>query len=487
MKKPLFCSVLLLGAVATASAHAAGYFTGNRGAHASGRAGAFVAKADDLSAVMYNPAGLSRIGTTLIHVGNRFSYNQHTFTRAPTNDTLIDDFGNPVPVRFAQVENQQPWQLLDPMLGVATNFGLEGWGFALAAYAPPGVARYQYPLNGGQRYMMVEREVMMINYAASAAWQWKDVFGLGLSLQAIAVPKVRYQLVVDATVFRAAANPVSSTLDMLATVEGSDLFTPSAIVGGWVRPLPFLEFGLSGQIIPADIVAASTLQIERVEGSGDVELLREGQPANDVTLRLPLPLTARAGVRYIHLRGEKELFDIELGAVYESWSRVDRFTMNSGGLMGVLPSVGVDLDVGVIPVEKQWQDTITLQLGGDVEVIPDRLTLRAGAYYETAVARRSHAHVDFPVGAALGGALGLSVFLGQLELGVAYEYRHQPTVAVSEAEGRVYQEVPGSTCQPPYTGPDCHPAYQGQPSPVVNGGTYDAYSHAATLDALYRF
>src|SRR5690606_37943873 len=137
----------------------------------------FVAKADDLSAVGLNPAGLTKTETTYIHIGNRFSLNQNTFTRAPTLDWGNTTNGVPPYVEFDSVESDVPFQPLDPIIGVGTNFGLPDWGFALAAYSPPGVSRQEYPVDGGQRYMMVSRNAMLINYALSAAWKPSESFG----------------------------------------------------------------------------------------------------------------------------------------------------------------------------------------------------------------------------------------------------------------------------------------------------------------------
>ena len=53
-----------LAAAATLAAPAladGGYFAGAQGARAAGRSGAFVARADDPTAIMYNPAGLAGI------------------------------------------------------------------------------------------------------------------------------------------------------------------------------------------------------------------------------------------------------------------------------------------------------------------------------------------------------------------------------------------------------------------------------------------
>ena len=57
--------VPLLSAVVPRTADAAGLFTADRGVRPLGRGGAFVAGADDLGAIWYNPAGLADAGTTL--------------------------------------------------------------------------------------------------------------------------------------------------------------------------------------------------------------------------------------------------------------------------------------------------------------------------------------------------------------------------------------------------------------------------------------
>ncbi len=472
----------------TSTAHAGGYFSGQKGARAAGRSGAFTARSDDLSALWFNPAGLSRMGTTVLHVGNRFSHQAHTFRRAPTLDWGNPTRGVPPYVEFSSVSNATPWQAADPLLLVGSNFGLEDWGFAMGVHPPAGAARVKYPVDGGQRYMMVARQAWILYYSLAASWKYRDKVGVGASLQWLHVPRLEYGVVIDANQFGGDANPVSSELDMHATTKGSDPFTFNTILGVWYRPVPFIEIAASGQIIPGQIKTRSKLSLDPLspEINEEVELTRDGEPANDVSLSLPLPLTARLGLRYLHLRGTRLVFDIELDVDYASWSVVDQFTVRSNGLVAEL--LAQRLDVGRIEIEKQWRDTVGVHLGSDVNVLPRRLTLRAGAAYESAVAKPSHAHVDFVSGHQLGGSLGASVLAGGFEVAVSYGYTHQLPITVSESDGRVYQEVPGSQCAPPYMDPDlCHPQYLGQPSPTANGGRYKASTHAASLDLMYRF
>ena len=477
--------------LATPAMAEGGYYSGTLGAEATGRGGAFTAKADDLTAVSYNPAGLAKIGATLIQVGNTFSCNASSFTRAPTLDYgqhPNSETGQYPLVPFAKVNNQQPWQTLDPMLGVASNLGLRNWGFALAAYAPPGISREGFPLSGGQRYMMVSREAIILNYVASVAWKYRDVFGIGATAQWIDVPRLNYSLVIDGSVFSQTANPVSSPYDMLATSKGTSAFTFNAVLGAWYRPVPFLELALSGQVVPANVVAHSNLSVTALDPGtlGDVTLTRNGPAASDVTLTLPLPMLFRSGARYRHLEGKREIFDIELDVEYETWSRVKRFSIDTNGLVANAQSVH-DIALGTINIDKNWRDTVAVRLGGDYALMPDRLTLRAGAYFESAVASPAYLDVDFPGGLELGGSLGASLFLRRFELAIAYQLRVQPSVSVSEADARVYQQVPGSPCLSPYTSSSCNPNILGQPSPVVNAGTYSATTQLVALDVLYRF
>jgi long-chain fatty acid transport protein len=480
--------LVLLSTSATLPAGAAGYYAGTQGARAAGRAGAFTAKADDLTAVIYNPAGLAHIDENLVQLSNRFSYSTMEFTRAPTLDWTSEEDGVAPLHRFDKVHNQQPLQLLNPLLGAASKLGLRDWTFAVVAFSPAGASHLAFPLDGGQRYLMVEREAIILNYSATAAYEYQGRFGIGASLQWIAVPRLRYSLVIDANPFPKQSNPIAASLDMHATTTGSDPFTLNAVLGAWYRPVPSLELGISGQVIPSQIETKSKLTIDpvRPEVAGNVVLRRDGEPVDDVRVRLPLPVTARAGVRYRQLDGARERFDVELDVAYESWSRVKRFSLDSNGIQASFQ--GGTLDVGVIDIEKQWRDTVSVSLGGDYALVPDFFTLRAGVFYDSAVAKPAYASVDFVSGQQLGGTLGASVRLSKLELALAYEYRVQPSFRVSEKDARGYQEVPGSRCQAPFTDPDnCDPHYLGQPAPAVNAGKYAARSHAASVDALYRF
>src|SRR5580700_11501306 len=62
----LALSIVCAAGSAAADARAAGLYFTDRGVRPMGRAGAFVAGADDLNAIWYNPAGLADAGTSVL-------------------------------------------------------------------------------------------------------------------------------------------------------------------------------------------------------------------------------------------------------------------------------------------------------------------------------------------------------------------------------------------------------------------------------------
>jgi long-chain fatty acid transport protein len=477
---------MLAVALATAFASApvladGGYYSGAVGARAAGRGGAFVARADDPTAISINPAGLADLRGWRLYVGNTFSYNSYTYTRAPTLDYANVQNGMPTPTNFAQVKNGTPAQAADPFIGLTTDFGLSDWGFGLAVFAPPGIAQEEFPTTGGQNYMMTKRQAIILDTALSAAWKYRELFGLGVTAEWMSVPRLEYALMVDGNPFQAPNDPVTSQWDLLADTKGADWFIFNARVGAWVRPAPWFELAAAGQVVPTDIQTHSTLSVNARDPNVQTALNR-----TDVAIKLPLPMMARVGARYIGLDGAVERWDLELDVEYETWSRVNQFTVESHDLS--VTASGQKIPIGQIVVPKQWKDTVSVKLGGDVALVPDRWKLRAGVYYESAVAKPAYANVDFPGGPQLGAAVGGSFLSGGLEVALTYQLRYQPTVTVSESDARVYQQVPDSTCKAPYTDPTtCDPNLMGKPAPVINAGTYNATSHLLSLAVVYRF
>ena len=121
--------------------------------------------------------------------------------------------------------------------------------------------------------------------------------------------------------------------------------------------------------------------------------------------------------------------------------------------------------------------------------MPDRWTLRAGVYYETAAAPAAYANVDFPGRAGAGRRRSAGrCCCGRSEIALTYQLRYQPSFTVSEADARFYQQVPTGACAAPYTDPSSlQPELSRTAGPTVNAGTYAATSHLVSLALIYRY
>ena len=150
-------TILLLSSLLE-HASAGGLVLPTRGVRPTARAGAFVAGADDLGAIYFNPAGLGAggetSGTTFLfdtgYVGNRSSYHRI--------DSGLNDVGT--------VENEAPGL---PIPTMAIGFHLnEKTTIAMGAYTYY-LGLSKYPETGGQRYTLVDQSETKLGIVEIAA------------------------------------------------------------------------------------------------------------------------------------------------------------------------------------------------------------------------------------------------------------------------------------------------------------------------------
>jgi len=109
------------------------------GSKASGMSSAFIAVADDPSAILHNPAGLTQLHGTSLYGGATLVMPSSTYT-APSGQSV-------------DTETQV---FLPPHLFVATDFGAEKAVFGLGVFAPFGIGGRKWPADGPTRYGSVE-------------------------------------------------------------------------------------------------------------------------------------------------------------------------------------------------------------------------------------------------------------------------------------------------------------------------------------------
>jgi len=477
-----------LAAAWPSGARAGGIEVGDQNPRAAGRGGAFAARADDPSAIEYNPAGLARLRGTHIFLANRFILGSEEYRRARTLDWSEAVHGVPRVLSFEPVKNQVPNQVLGPMLMVSSDFGLKDWGFAIGLYAPPGTMSQKFPIDGPQKYMLTERTVQILYYNAAAAWKYKDVFGIGLTLQWVDLTSLKFNLVIDGNTSPRLVEPASSRFDILSSVTGSDHLNATAILGLWYRPIPNLDLAVSARLVPVWIRAKSHLSIQALNLKLDKPpvLSRNGKPDDAVTFSFTLPPRLRVGARYVFTKGGVELGDIELDFGYEAWSMLDAYTLDGTGLVSTV--LGQNVPIGKIVVPRHWKDVYSLRLGGDWNVYPKHVTLRGGFTWESSAAPEAYSYIDIFPGQRFGPSGGFSLSWWGVELAASYSYVFAMPVALGEGDSNVYQQTPGSACKPPYTDTGMCSAYcLGRPGAVSNAGVYVSHYHLVSVLLGYHF
>lgn len=420
-------ALLVAAALAPAAAQAGGFEIPDRGAKALGRGGANVVGVDDPTAIHYNPAALAKLrGTTLLY-NHSLIWHDTRFTRAPLSSAWGDDAGT----TFPTVRDAKKMFPLGLFAALSTDFGLENWTFGAGVYGPHSVGQHRYPAYGPQSFMLTDMNVLMAYYSLAAAWKWKDVFGVGVTAQYVDLIKLDYGLVIDST-FTQGLDPIASdaSTQLSSTLHLEDRTSGTAIVGLWYRPHRRIELGLASRVVPVFLEPKSTMAVDKPTlVTDDIR----------VTMPLTLPATVRGGVRYIHHAKDRQWFDLELAAEWEGWSAIDKYDVQvSGRISGQ--------EIQNLRLGKNWRDTVSVRLGGDVNVIPGHLTVRAGGYFESAATPNAFSHLDFP--SFMRGGLGAGLTAGGRGIYGTLGFLHvfQEAREVTELEGKVFQQRPVRPC-----------------------------------------
>lgn len=440
------------------AARAGGFEVPDMGARALGRGAANVVGVEDGTAIHYNPGALAKMrGTTVMY--NHGLMWQHTrFSRA----TLSDAWGPDAGTTFDTVRNDDLFPILGTLV-VTSDFGLDNWTFAAGVYGPNGHGNQRWADYGPQSFQMTELNVLLAYYSLGAAWKWKDVFGVGAVVQYADLIRLNYGLVSDSVV-TPGLNPIPDpeSTQLVTTIELKDRTAATAQIGAWYRPHQRLELGVSSRFVPVYFKAKGGVSVDK-----PTLVTEDIRVAMDMTL----PVIVRGGLRYVHDTGTREWFDIELDAVYESWSMLKSFDLDVQGRIN-----GQELQR--LTIDKNWKDTVSVRLGGDVHPLPPYLTLRTGAFFETAAAPKNYSNIDFPSFRRVGVGGGFSAGAKGAYLTVGYMHVFQEKRTVTEEYGKVFGQRPLRPC------PDDCDGLSGVPG---NAGVFSTGYDLLTIGVDLRF
>jgi long-chain fatty acid transport protein len=116
----------------------------------------------------------------------------------------------------------------------------------------------------------------------------------------------------------------------------------------------------------------------------------------------------------------EDLFDVELDFTWAHNSVVDKLELKFPKGIAIAGTPGTAPEDS--SVDHHWKDVIGVRLGGDYVVLPGRLALRAGGFFESQGQDDEYLNIDFHLGHRIGVGGGGTVRLGPVDVSVAYQH-----------------------------------------------------------------
>jgi long-chain fatty acid transport protein len=434
-----------------------------------GRAGAFVAGADDLNAIWYNPAGLADAGTSFLLDASymRFSVNY-------TRELQVVDAGGAYQ-RFTSptVTGGTPF-LPIPTIAASYAFGSARQWTVAAGVLAPYIALTAYPATVDGQPSPARYSMGSYNGSIAAipgvwlAYEPLEELRFGVGLLAF-VGKFQSTITFNANPQdRLLGAPEAPEYDANAQLNISPIFAPSANGGITFVPDKTIRFGASGQL-PMIISSPATITMQM---PSDVVFDGASQDGTHAHVRFVLPAILRAGVE---VRPIDDL-RIELAYVREFWSEQQSIAitpegMSIDGIAGMPPKVNIP----PITMPRGFQDSNSFRLGGEYRYMvgPYHVAARGGVSYETSAVPPAYLSLSALDFVKWTGSIGASLYLGQhWRFDGVYAHTFAATVYVDPSIARI---------------PRINPIDGNAPFEPVNGGTYSASADLFGVGFNYLF
>ncbi|MCC6809365.1 MAG: outer membrane protein transport protein [Deltaproteobacteria bacterium] len=460
---------------AASSAQAAGLFLTDRGVRPLSRGGAFVAGADDLSSIWYNPAGLMESGSQLM-LDAAYLNVDTSFTRKayiPVSST-----GEPSTQTFDKVSGTAPFMPI-PTLAVSHNFGLKTWNFALGMYVPY-AALSEYPetvvnANGEehaapQRYSLLNPKGTVLGvlglYVAKSFLDGRLQIGLG--------PKFLLGEYVSTLALSSCPNATCAEQDpdwdAVNRLTAGFIFTASGSLGAIFKITDQYRLGFSADL-PFWVDTPAKIQVRLPRAPLFAGATVEGDQAR---VKFRLPLILRLGFEMRPVQGLR----LELAVVFEGWAIHDKIEIlrgkngvNLNNVIG-LPS---PYPIGDLTVQRNFRDTFSVRLGGEYGGggYTFNYRLRAGVNYDRAAIPRDYLSVLTLDVDKVTTSVGVSIGFYGITLDVLYAHVFGINTSVDPQQAKLYAMSPVRA----------EPIDQ----TAINGGDYTLQANVIGLGLSYKF
>ncbi|MDB4973344.1 MAG: rane protein in aromatic hydrocarbon degradation [Myxococcaceae bacterium] len=368
----LMLVLVCLGALPWTTAHAGGLYFFDRGARALGRGGAFVAGADDPSALWYNPAGLV--------------YSKNQMVADAVLPTLLADFTRLNPDgSYAPKMTAKPTPIPIPTLAFSNTLGSRKFTFGAGLIAPP-VVLMNWENSVGQRrdpsptrYSLLElKGTALTNITGGLAWELARGLSVGADMQ-VPLGYFRAKTALSACDAVLCSFSEQKDFDAYATVKTFPTYGITAVLGA-ILDLELVRFGFS-IMLPYTLRGVGRVNVKMPTNPIFDDAYQAGEKAK---LSIKFPTVLRIGselrlVKWLRLEG---------AVVWEQWSRQKNIDIDTGGHVALKNVTGLgDYQVGNIQLARNMRNIWSIR-GGFEATFPRSwvgkidLGMRGGLAYE---------------------------------------------------------------------------------------------------------
>jgi long-chain fatty acid transport protein len=461
MQRPLLRSLVSLALLAPSTALANGFEFPSNGVESFGRGSAWLARATDPLATYHNPAALARNGRGASLSANIIWQKACLQRRFGGSDPVANGVtaGNVAQLYHQSCNDGDPF----PNPQIALQYWLsDKLGIGFAALGPSAYGKTSYPTftdntslapsslgqpvrgPSGSRYIVSDLNNIVAWPQIGVGYEVAKNIRVGASfiwgVASIGFSNVAMGLNAGQAVSNGRLNEKSDQ-DVLAKISAQDWFIPGFVLSTLATVVDQEESGLD--------VAAWFQWSDAIQARGKADLTAFVYTPNlqptpnptvqttadkQVRIEVPQPWQARAGARYYKKRTgldparrpgldplRDEVFDIELNLEF---SRDSQF--QTLGVFFEQPQINLNVEGTSIAlpenasVPHNWKDAFGVRLGGDYVVLPGKLALRGGAWFQTANVDAKDMHLDFIGAQRLGLTAGGTFRVGLIDIQAGY-------------------------------------------------------------------
>jgi long-chain fatty acid transport protein len=468
----LGAATLAVGLGAT-PAEAAGLYFSERGVRPLARGGAFVAGADDLGAIWYNPAGIYDAGTQVLFDASWLNFTADYTRRAllqqvdPNTGQVVGEFEQTYP----RVRGESP---IVPIPTLAGSFKVApDWVIAFGLESPySAITSYPEEFEGQpspSRYSLITLEGSALAIAGGwVAWAPSDEWRFGLGLQVLVGRFAATTMFTACVPDRFFCAPEQPEWDSLTQLDVGPIVAPSGNIGAQWLPHPQWRVGVAFQA-PTVIRAPGKIRV-RLPSTAVFE--RAEIDGQDASIAFELPPSLRWGVQWEPV----EELAVEVDGSWEGWSIHDEISVDPEGVaIRNLPGFPNPTYVPTQNIPRNFRDSLSFRMGGEYGVPIDSVVLRfrGGLSYESSAIPPAYLSVLTVDVNKLTTSLGLGIEVDNWRFDMTYAHIFGFQVDVPPEEARSPALVPIAA-----NIPEPH---------VVNGGTYDARANVVGIGLVYSF